>query len=95
MIDLKQIQHLERLARIRLTDKQRETFREEISRILEYMERLSAADAHAMSEEDALDGGDTEIGRVDDYRPSLARDALLASSPNATDEYMSVPRAVQ
>jgi len=95
MIDLKQIHHLERLARIQLTDSQRETFREEISRILDYMERLSAIDADAVPDEYALNDGDSEIGRADDYRPSLARDALLASSPNATDEYMSVPRAVQ
>ena len=95
MIDLKQIHHLERLARIQLTDDQRETFRDEISRILDYMERLSAIDANAVPDDRTWTGGDPDIGRADDYRPSLARDALLASSPNATDEYMSVPRAVQ
>jgi len=95
MIDLKQIHHLERLARIRLTDEQRETFREEISRILDYMERLSTMDTHVVPDEDALMKADQEIGRADEDRPSLTRASLLASSPNATDEYMSVPRAVQ
>ena len=126
MIDEAQIQYLERLARIRLNPEQRAEFREEIGRILTYMERLAAiddtpvsagsatgpADAGCVEETAATAaaiagaaggpaGSDRSVVfgiascRADELRPSLAREDLLAMSPEATGEYMTVPRAVQ
>lgn len=93
MIDGKQIQYLEKLARIQLSDEQRAVFSEEIGRILDYMDRLAAIDLdpQAAGEAEPLTGG----GRADELRGSLDREALLAASPDATSEYMTVPRAVQ
>lgn len=93
MIDERQIQYLEKLARIQLTEDQRVTFSHEIGRILEYMERLSAVDLDELAHGDRLP--ETGGGREDEPRESLPREALLAASPDATPEYMTVPRAVQ
>lgn len=111
MIDEAQIQYLERLARIRLSPEQRSEFQAEIGRILTYMERLAAIDesqpgaaggpaaAGAACDSSGTGAADAAFGsgdcRPDELRPTLAREALLASSPQATDEYMTVPRAVQ
>ncbi len=102
MIDEAQIQYLERLARIRLSPEQRSEFQAEIGRILTYMERLAAIDdsqSVEAGEPAAADVAASAFGsgdcRPDELRPSLAREALLASSPQATEEYMTVPRAVQ
>jgi len=93
MIDQERIQYLEKLSRIQLSDDQRTAFRQEIGRILEYMEILSAFDLDSEDGFDALSVAQT--GRPDERRDSLSREALLASSPDATAEYMTVPLAVQ
>ncbi len=92
MIDKEQILYLERLARIELDETQRALFRKELSRILEYMERLSQVDSttpvHAAFSQ--------PLGlRTDEEQPSLDRESLLSGSPGATEDCMTVPRAVQ
>ena len=43
-IDLEEIKHLEELARIKLTDKEREKYGEQLSSILEYVNKLQEVD---------------------------------------------------
>lgn len=93
MIDEKQILYLENLACIQLSEEQRAVFSQEIGRILEYLGNLAAIDLNteAVSGEHAPSIG---TSRADELRESLAREALLAMSPGATTEYMTVPRTV-
>ena len=92
MIDEKQILHLESLARIQLSEEQRLVFSLEISRILDHMDKLAAINLSmpATQEMEPIACG----GRTDDLRESLSRETLLALSPKATAEYMTVPRTV-
>jgi aspartyl-tRNA(Asn)/glutamyl-tRNA(Gln) amidotransferase subunit C len=92
MIDEKQILHLEALARIQLTEEQRVIFSQEISRILDYMDRLATINLSIAPTEEMEIA--TCSGRADELRESLSREMLLAMSPEATSEYMTVPRTV-
>jgi aspartyl-tRNA(Asn)/glutamyl-tRNA(Gln) amidotransferase subunit C len=92
MIDKKQILHLESLARIQLSEEQRSVFSQEISRILDHMDKLASINL-SMSATQEMELTDCS-GRTDDLRESLSRDTLLAMSPEATAEYMTVPRTV-
>lgn len=92
MIDQQQIRYLEKLARIELNEGQRALFREEIGRILEYMERLSQVDE---TESTGLQDPESFYLREDEERPSLQRDRLLAACPDATEAYITAPRTIQ
>lgn len=109
MMDDIQIQYLEKLARIRLDPEQRDAFREEIGRIVAYMERLAAIDGlpgTAGRNEAGPAGSSSPTGssspaaigmddcRPDELRPSLQRADLLAMGPQATEENFTVPLAV-
>lgn len=92
MMDHEQIRYLEKLARIKLEEAQRARFREEIGRILDYMERLSQVD-----DTDPVEQPDSVSAflRDDEERPSLERDCLLAACPDANEAYLIAPRTIQ
>ena len=92
MIDQQQIQYLEKLARIELDEGQRTLFRDEIGRILQYMERLAQVDETDAAQQP--ESGNFFL-RDDDERSSLGRDCLLAACPEATETCFVAPRTVQ
>jgi aspartyl-tRNA(Asn)/glutamyl-tRNA(Gln) amidotransferase subunit C len=90
VIDRAQVLHVARLARLSLTDEEVDRMAQEISRVLEHIERISELDledvaptSHVVVVENAL--------RPDEPRPSLARDIALGSAPEVADEGFVVP----
>jgi aspartyl-tRNA(Asn)/glutamyl-tRNA(Gln) amidotransferase subunit C len=90
MIDRAQVDHVARLARLELTEDEREQMVRELSSILDHIEAISALD---------LDGVEptshvvelTNVLRADEPRPCLPREVALAQAPDATDEGFRVP----
>ena len=87
------IRHLEALAALRLADADRERLREQLERILEYMQRLAAIDVdgvpptfHVIDAENAL--------REDRVHPSLPPEVALRNAPDARGSFYRVPRFV-
>jgi aspartyl-tRNA(Asn)/glutamyl-tRNA(Gln) amidotransferase subunit C len=85
------VQHLESLAALRLSEADRERLRGHLQRILEYMQQLAAVDVrdvpptyHVIEAEAML--------REDRVRPSLPPDAALANAPDARRSFYRVPR---
>jgi aspartyl-tRNA(Asn)/glutamyl-tRNA(Gln) amidotransferase subunit C len=90
VIDREQVLHVARLARLRLDDEEVERMSEELSSILEHVERISELDlegveptSHVIDVENVL--------RPDEPRPSLPRERALENAPDATDEGFRVP----
>ena len=90
MIDREQVLHVARLARLRLSDEEVERMADELSSILEHVERINELDldgveptSHVVDVENVL--------RPDEPRPSLPRERALANAPDATDEGFRVP----
>jgi aspartyl-tRNA(Asn)/glutamyl-tRNA(Gln) amidotransferase subunit C len=90
VIDRAQVLHVARLARLSLTDEEVDRMAQEISRVLEHIERISELDledvaptSHVVVVENAL--------RPDEPRPSLARDVALGSAPEVADDGFVVP----
>ncbi|MEA2450769.1 MAG: aspartyl-tRNA(Asn)/glutamyl-tRNA(Gln) amidotransferase subunit [Thermoleophilaceae bacterium] len=90
MIDREQVLHVARLARLRLNDEEVERMADELSSILEHVERIDELDlegveptSHVIDVENVL--------RPDEPRPSLPRERALANAPDATDEGFRVP----
>jgi aspartyl-tRNA(Asn)/glutamyl-tRNA(Gln) amidotransferase subunit C len=86
---------LAELARLALTDSERELFRRQLADILTYVEQIGAVDttgvpptAHVQFERTVL--------RDDVVRPSLPRDEALANAPDAAREagLFRVPKVI-
>jgi len=83
-----------KLARIRLTDAEEESYAAELGNILSYVEQLQKVDvegveplAHCLPLENAF--------RPDENRPSLTADDALANAPKRAGDFYSVPAILE
>jgi aspartyl-tRNA(Asn)/glutamyl-tRNA(Gln) amidotransferase subunit C len=90
VIDREQVLHVARLARLRLSDEEVERMADELSHILEHVERINELDldgveptSHVVDVENVL--------RPDEPRPSWPRERMLEGAPDATNEGFRVP----
>ena len=90
MIDREQVDHVARLARLRLTDDEAERMTGELSAILGHVEKIAELElgdveptSHVIELENVL--------RADEPRPSLPRERALAEAPDAGDIGFRVP----
>lgn len=93
-IDRAAVDHVARLARLDLTDDERERMRAELSQILEHAEKIQALDldgvpptSHSVSIRNAL--------RPDEVTPSLDPEEVLANAPDVEDGRIKVPRIIE
>jgi aspartyl-tRNA(Asn)/glutamyl-tRNA(Gln) amidotransferase subunit C len=93
-IDRAAVDHVARLARLDLTEDERERMRTELSAILEHAEKIQALDldgveptSHSVALVNAL--------RPDVVEPSLPQEVALANAPEAEDGRFKVPRIIE
>lgn len=88
------IEHVAKLARLELTDEERERLREQLGLILE-----NAAKVGEVATEDvpptAYAIPRANVLRPDVRSPSLPRDDVLANAPDAEDDRFKVPRIAE
>lgn len=89
MIDDATVHHVARLARLRLAPDEEERMREELSGILEHVERIQALDlegvpptTHVIERQNVM--------REDVPRPSLSQDEALREAPEVIDGMFAV-----
>ncbi len=85
-----EVEHIAQLARLRLTEQEKERFREQLSSILEHVARLQALDTAEISPTSSVL---PESGRLrpDETRPGLDRPELLSNAPATEDGQFRVP----
>lgn len=93
-IDRATVDHVARLARLDLSEEERERIVPELGTILEYAERIQALElddveptSHAVPIRNAT--------RPDEVKPSLSQEEALANAPKAEDGRFAVPRIVE
>lgn len=91
-IDRETVDHVARLARLALSDDEREHLREQLSAILEHINVIGEADTSAVSASAHILPM-TNVMATDASRPSTPPDELLANAPSREDGYYRV-RAV-
>ncbi len=85
-----EIDHIARLARLQLTDEQKELYREQLSHILDYIAKLRELDTAEVPP--TAGGGLTQMElRADGSRPSLPTKDLLANAPDAEADQFKIP----
>ncbi|HZA27578.1 MAG TPA: Asp-tRNA(Asn)/Glu-tRNA(Gln) amidotransferase subunit GatC [Actinomycetota bacterium] len=88
------VDHVARLARLALTDEERERFRAQLRVILEHAERVrevAAEDVQPTSHPIPMQN----VFREDEPEPTLSQDEALAGAPEAEKGQFKVPRIVE
>jgi aspartyl-tRNA(Asn)/glutamyl-tRNA(Gln) amidotransferase subunit C len=83
------VEHVAALARLGLTEEEKERMRDQLSSILEHIEALEELDTAAIpptAQVLAL----SNVMREDVVRPSLPREALLANAPRQSEGFFEV-----
>ena len=93
-IDRAAVDHVARLARLQLSEQERDNMMTELSKILEHAERIQALEldgieptSHAIELRNVM--------RADEVRPSVAPDEALSNAPAAEDCRFRVPRILE
>jgi aspartyl-tRNA(Asn)/glutamyl-tRNA(Gln) amidotransferase subunit C len=88
-----EIEHIALLARLSLSDEEKEMFGSQLSSILDYMEKLNELDtknveltSHVLSLQNVM--------REDLPRPSIPRDDALLNAPAHTEKFYRVPKII-
>jgi aspartyl-tRNA(Asn)/glutamyl-tRNA(Gln) amidotransferase subunit C len=93
-IDRDAVDHVARLARLDLSDEERDRMTAELTQILEHAERIQSLD---------LDGVEAtshaillvNVARPDEVAPSLSQEQAIAGAPAAEDGRFRVPRLIE
>jgi len=93
-ISLKDVEHVARLARLELSEADKERMRRELDSILSYIDKLRALDTEGV-EPTAHAIPMTNVMRDDMPRPSLPQDVMLANAPERSGEFFRVPRIIE
>ena len=88
------IDYVYTLARLSLSDDEKAKIKDEISKIIDYMDILNqvdTADVEPMSHVLPV----TNVFRKDEVVPSYDRDAILANAPDSDEGAFRVPKTVE
>jgi len=103
MISKEQVEHMAKLARIELTEKEKEKFTKELSSILDYVEQLNrvkAGNVKLLSQVTGLKNvvRSDELG-IKKAKPSQAyqelRNKILKETPKRKNDYYKVPKILE
>lgn len=89
----KDLEHLERLARVKLSGASREKLRGQLARIIEFVKQLQSIDTTGIEPLAHVGELKPEL-RADVTEPCLPRDEVLAASPENRDGFFAVPAVI-
>lgn len=96
MISKEQIEHIAKLARIELTEKEKEKFSTELSSILDYIDKLNQIDTAKIEPISQVTGLEN-ITRHDESRVKNreSREKILGEAPAKKGDYFKVPKILE
>ncbi|CAM3379034.1 Asp-tRNA(Asn)/Glu-tRNA(Gln) amidotransferase subunit GatC [Marinicrinis lubricantis] len=93
-ITIQDVEHVAKLARLDLTDQEKQTFTEQLNAILKYADKLNELDtehieptSHAMKI--------MNVVREDESRPSWPMDKVMLNAPDEEDGQFKVPAVLE
>ena len=92
-ISKQEVEKVAKLARLAITDSEREAFAKQLGQILTYVEKLKQYDTTGI-EPTATVLGQTNVFREDTVRSSLPVDKALANAPERESDGFCVPKII-
>jgi aspartyl-tRNA(Asn)/glutamyl-tRNA(Gln) amidotransferase subunit C len=93
-IDIKQIEQIASLSRIKLTDDEKDIFREQLTDILGYIEKLNELDTDDVQPM-AYATSIKNVFREDQQKSSFPRQEILELSPSSANGFFKVPKVLE
>jgi len=88
------IEKVARLARLELSEKEKETFGNQLEQVLTYMEQLNRLDTAGV-EPTSHAIPIYNVFREDEVRPSIPQEEVLTIAPDEEDGHFKVPRIIE
>ena len=88
------VERTARLARLSLSQEEKEKMRAELEAMLKMADTLSEVDTEGIPAA-ALIGGEQNVFRPDEIRSAFTREEMLREAPSAADGYITVPKTVR
>ena len=89
-----QVKHVARLARLAISEKEKELFTRQLGEILTYIEKLKELDTSKVDPTSHV-LPIKNIFREDEVRPSLPREEILKNAPDRAEEFFRVPKIIE
>jgi aspartyl-tRNA(Asn)/glutamyl-tRNA(Gln) amidotransferase subunit C len=93
-LTLSEVEHIAELARLKLTDEEKQRFRQQLSEILEYAARLQSIDTSQVPAAGATTAAASRL-RPDVPGPSLELKEVLANAPQSEAGQFRVPPVLE
>lgn len=88
------VEHVAHLARLRLSEEEKEKFGVQLSSILAYVEKLDELDTSGVEPTSHVLTIDN-VMREDGLSPSLSADEALLNAPDRADNFYRVPKIIE
>ena len=92
-LDLDEVRHVARLARLRLSDQELQLYRAQLSSVLDHIAMIRELDVEGV---EPMAHPSDLTNRLDDdvVDEAMPRDVLLALAPEVQDSFLSVPKVL-
>ena len=94
MITRAEVEHVARLARLELTQEEKERMAAQLDPILAYVDKLNELDTSGVEPTTTVIPM-VSVMREDEVRPSLDQEEALANAPDRVDVFFRVPRIIE
>lgn len=97
MISKEQVQHIAKLARIKLTEAEEEKFSQELSSILDFVDKLSKVNTSNIERINQITGLETVIREdiASQNTEDDTRDKILKQAPDKKQDNIRVPKILE
>jgi len=92
-VTLKDVEHIAGLARLELSDEEKEQFTHQLNQILTYVEKLKELDTTNVEPLSHVVDLSNRF-REDRVEPGLTSEEALRNAPSKTDKYFKVPKVI-
>lgn len=89
-----QVEKVAKLARLQVTEAEKDAFAKQLSQILTHVEKLNQYDTKGIEPTSTV-LGQVNVFREDIVRPSLPTDKALANAPEREADGFSVPKIIE
>lgn len=89
-LTLKEVEHIALLARLELTDDEKQRYRQQLSHILEHVAQLQQLDTSGIDPSSPVQPVMARL-RADEPRAGLGAEGALANAPDSADGQFRVP----
>lgn len=93
-ISKEEVKHIAMLSRLELDEREIELYQDQLSRILEYVEKLNEIDTSQIEPTSHVIDLNN-VFREDVVKESLPREDVLRNAPQATDKFFKVPKIIE